>query len=152
MLKDEEKWIPYSTIEQEAMILRKTAKDQKDILDRPPVDKHIVNAVRNRIDKFFQQNNTGELLIGPGLQTAELGEIRACVQSLGLKIDQRQRNSNIYYTIYKKQDMRDVVAALKRLGGNTLYGRYKMIPKSECPKHSDVLRSTTTPAYIMMKN
>jgi hypothetical protein len=136
------------------MILRRAAKDPmptppKDILDRRPADKHIVNAVRNRIDKFFPRNNADELLIGPGMQQAELGEIRAYVQSLGLRFDQRQRDGNTYYIIYSKQDMRDIVAALKKLGGNTLYGKYKLIPRSECPKHSDVLRSTTTPSYII---
>ncbi|XP_060588063.1 uncharacterized protein LOC132743549 [Ruditapes philippinarum] len=153
-LNDEERWIPFSIIEQEAMILRRAAKDPmptppKDILDRRPADKHIVNAVRNRIDKFFPRNNADELLIGPGMQQAELGEIRAYVQSLGLRFDQRQRDGNTYYIIYSKQDMRDIVAALKKLGGNTLYGKYKLIPRSECPKHSDVLRSTTTPSYII---
>ncbi|XP_045196468.2 uncharacterized protein LOC123551531 [Mercenaria mercenaria] len=146
-LTDEKRWIPYTTIQQEAMSLRKAAKDSmptppKDILDRRPADKHIVNAIRNRIDKFFPRNDAEELLIGPGIPDAERGEIRAYVQSLGLRMDQRQRDGNTYFVIYSKQDMRNVVAALKRMGGNQMYGKYKLIPRSECPKHSDVLKST----------
>lgn len=150
-MNDENRWIPYLTIENEATILRKVARDVAptppvDILDRRPADKHIVNAIRKRIDKFFPRNDAEELVFGPGVPDKERAEIRAYVLSLKLKFEQRQRDGHSYFIVYCKLIMSDVVAALKQLKEGQMYGKYMLVPKSECPKHADVLKATTTPA------
>lgn len=152
-LPDEKRWIPYSAIEEEAMARRKANKEPmptppKDILDRRSIDRYIVDVIREKIDNFFPRDDAEELLIGPGVPDAERGEMRAYAQSIGLKIDQRQWDGNSYYIIYSRQDIRKIADTLKKMGPNSVYGRFKLIPRSQCPKHSDVLKSTSTPANI----
>ena len=133
------KWIAFSIIEKEADVLRKAARETKhivtDILERQPTDKHIVNAMRKRIDGFFPRQDAEELIFGPGLKENERRDVRGYALSLKLKFEMRMWKGEQYHVICNRKDIRQVVKILKEQGGQ--YGRYVLVPKGDCPKHSE---------------
>ncbi|KAL4240562.1 hypothetical protein ACF0H5_001354 [Mactra antiquata] len=150
---DDQKWIPFSTIESEANIMRKAANQPaSNGQGKRQADMYIVKCVQKRMTEFFPRNDCEELIIGPGLQSLELLEVQKYAESIHVLMEKRQNNCKTYCVFYSQPDMRQVVAALKSMPPKSTYGRFKLIPKLELPKHSDINKSSSVPAHVLSQS
>lgn len=132
---DSTKWIAYTTVKTEASKLPGT-----------DISKQIVQAVKQRVDKFFPCADGAELIFGPGFSLVEKSQIRSYAESKKLVYVDRFHSGSSYFSISKAIDVRTVAFHLKTKTPGEVYCRYSFIKNEDIPKTSE----TGGPVYAVM--